>query len=115
MKNLWATLTMMFNVYFRKCNEVNILPVVKTFGLNDLMFFHKIVNIQIPTKLPNYIVKYKYKSISRLRNNHLDHECYVCNLEYGNTVKTKSPLLLLEGYFYRVMEQITFTNQTDAL
>ena len=87
------------DVYFGKCNEVNILPVSKTFDLNDLMFFHKIVNGQIPTKLPSYITK--YNGISRLRNNHLDHECYVCNLEYSNNAKTKSPLLA--GYFYRVI------------
>ena len=87
------------DVYFGKCNEVNISPVSKTFDLNNLMFFHKIVNGQNPTKLPSYITK--YNGISRLTNNHLDHECYVCNLEYSNNAKTKSPLLA--GYFYRII------------
>ena len=86
-------------VYFRKCSEVDILPISKTLDFNDLMFFHKIVYGQIPTKFPNYISK--YNGISRLRNSYLDHECFVCNLDYAINAKTKNPLLT--GYFYRVI------------
>ena len=80
-------------VYFKKCNEVNILPVSKIFDLNDLIIFHKIVNCQIPTKLPN--------GASRLRNNRLDYECYVCNLEHSAYAKSKSTLFT--NYFCRVV------------
>ena len=59
--------------------------------LHDLIFFHKIVNCQIPTKLPNYVLK--YSGASRLRNNRLDYECYVCNLEHSAYAKSKSPLV----------------------
>ena len=86
-------------VYFKKCNEVNILPVTKIFDLNDLILFHKIVNCQIPTKLPNYVLK--YSGASRLRNNRLDYEWYVCNLEHSAYAKSKSPLFT--NYFYRVV------------
>ena len=86
-------------VYFKKCNEVNILPVSKIFDLNDLIIFNKIVNCQIPTKLPNYVLK--YNGASRLRNNRLDYECYVCNLEHSAYAKSKSPLFT--NYFCRVV------------
>ena len=71
----------------------------KIFDLNDLIFFHKIVNCQIPTKLPNYVLI--HSGASRLRNNRLDYDCYVCNLEHSTYAKSKSPLFT--NYFYRVV------------
>ena len=72
-------------VYVRKCKEVNLLPIFKLFDLRDLVLFHKIVNKYIPTNLPNYISR--DNGSSRLRDNHLDSECYVCNLD-NNAVIT---------------------------
>ena len=66
--------------YIKKCKEINILPISKKFDLNDLVFFHKIINGYVDTKLPEYVSKFTGES--RLRQNHLDSECYICDLNY---------------------------------
>ena len=76
---------------------VNILPISKKFDLNDLMFFYKIINGYIQIKMPNYVNK--FNGISRLRNNHLDNECYLCNLNNHDN-NLHSPLF--KNFYYRV-------------
>ena len=44
--------------YIKKCKEINILPISKKFDLNDLVFFHKIINGYVDTKLPDYVSKF---------------------------------------------------------
>ena len=58
--------------YIKKCKEINILSISKKFDLNDLVFFHKIINGYVDTKLPEYVSKFTGES--RLRQNHLDSE-----------------------------------------
>ena len=86
-------------VYVRKCKEVNLLPIFKLFDLRDLVLFHKIVNKYIPTNLPSYISR--FNGPSRLRDNHLDSECYVCNLANNAVISSRSPLF--KNYFYRTI------------
>ena len=83
--------------YIKKCKEINILPISKKFDLNDLVFFHKIINGFVETKLPDYVSKFTGES--RLRNNHLDTECYVCNINHS-TNSSRSPIY--RNFFYRV-------------
>ena len=66
----------------KKCWAVDILPICKKFDLNDLIFFHKIINGYVHTKLPDYISK--FTDISRLRENYLDSECYIYSLNHPN-------------------------------
>ena len=61
-------------MYYSKCKETDLLPLSKHFELNDLLFFHKIINQQIDIPLPSYIQRYSGQS--RLRNCHLDSHCY---------------------------------------
>ena len=70
--------------YMQKCRQINLLPISKIFDLNDLMFmfFHKIVHDYVPIRLPEYISK--FEGVSRLRENHLDSNCYTCNLNHPN-------------------------------
>ena len=44
--------------YYSNCKEVNILPLSKHFEVNDLIFFHKILNKHIDIPLPPYIQYY---------------------------------------------------------
>ena len=76
---------------------MNILPISKKFDLNDLVFFHKIINGFLETKLPDYVSKFTGES--RLRNNHLDTECYVCTINHS-TNSSRSPIY--RNFFYRV-------------
>ena len=69
-------------IYLKKCKHENLLPINKKFDLNDLIFFYKIIDRYIKVKLPNYVCK--FNGASRLRNNHLDSECYVCHLNNHN-------------------------------
>ena len=62
------------STYYSKCKETDLLPLSKHFELNDLLFFHKIINQQIDIRLPPYI--HKYNGQSRLRNYHLDSHSY---------------------------------------
>ena len=53
------------DTYIKKCREINILPIIKKFDLNDLILFYKIVNEYVHIDLPNYISK--FNGISKLR------------------------------------------------
>ncbi len=56
--------------YIMKCKEVNILPLSSKFDLNDLAFFHKVINNFIPVSLPEYLSF--YQGSSTLRQCHFD-------------------------------------------
>ena len=85
------------DIYLKKCRDIKILPINKKFDLNDVLFFHKIIHGYVHIKLPDYISK--FTDLSRLREKHLDSECYICNL-YHPSVSARSPLF--KNYFYRV-------------
>ena len=79
--------------YYSKCKETNILPLSKHFELNNLMFFHKILNQLINIQLPPYIQRYNRQS--RLCNSRLDTRCFVytpeiCGVMHSPLYKTFS-------------------------
>ena len=86
------------DTYIKKCREINILPIIKKFDLNDLILFHKIVNGYVHIDLPNYISK--FNGISKLRKKHLDPECYICELNHSDG-SVHSPIY--RNFFYRVI------------
>ncbi len=83
-----------YETYINKCKHVNILPLGLKFDLNDLLFFHKIIQRQVPIKLPTYLKLFDGQT--RLRTTHLDGRSYVSNLSIG-----KSTTLLNKSFFYR--------------
>ena len=85
--------------YLRKCKQINMLPISKIFELQDLVLFHKIVNGYISFNLPEYIKK--FDGASRLRNNHLDSECYICHIDYKQNICASSRNPIFRNYFYR--------------
>ena len=82
--------------YYKKCKEVNILPLRYRFDLNDLIFFHKIVYNTIDIEIPAYIKQYSGES--RLRSSRLDTLSYISTLDPVNT-STRSPLY--KSFFFR--------------
>ena len=87
-----------YETYINKCRKINLLPISKMFDLNDLILFHKIVFEYTPIKLPDYISK--FNGMSRLRERHLDSECYTYNLNHPNT-SSRSPIF--RNFFYRAI------------
>ena len=82
-------------IYFKKCRQVNCLPLSLRFTLNDLIFFHKIVNNIIPVSLPEYLTF--FNGNTRLRMSHLDKLSLVCSLLPRGPSKT----ILDKSFFYR--------------
>ena len=82
-------------VYIRKCKQVNIIPLRQRFILNDLIFFHKIVNELVPIHLPDYL-KF-FDGTTRLRSTHLDHLSLVSTV----TPRRNSFKVLEKSFFYR--------------
>ena len=84
-----------FEVYVRKCKQVNILPLRQRFILNDLILLHKIVNALVPICLPHYL-KW-FDGSTRLRTTHLDHLSLVSTINpRRNRYK-----ILEKSFFYR--------------
>ena len=66
-----------------------ISPMKVFFDINDLIYFHKIINNQIPLNIPKYIQPYTGQS--RLRQSKLDHMCYVCDYKSSSFPSCRSP------------------------
>ena len=84
------------DVYARKCQQVNLLPLSLRFILNDLILFHKAVHNYIPLDIPNYLSFFDGQS--RLRSCHLDHLSFVSSLIPKGSSTTKN---LEKSFFYR--------------
>ena len=81
-------------IYFQKCKDIDILPLSLKFDLNDLLFFHKVLNDLTAISLPSYLSF--YRGGSRLRNCHLDNLSIVSSL-----TPTRSNNPLAKSFFYR--------------
>lgn len=83
------------NIYLRKCKQLNLLPLLYRFNINDLILFHKIVNEKIPVDLPNYLTLFDGQT--RLRTTHLDSLSLVSNVN-SRTIGTNN---LNKSFFFR--------------
>ena len=43
------------NIYTRKCQQANVLPLLYIFNINDMVIFHQIVYKLIPLSMPDYL------------------------------------------------------------
>ena len=86
-------------IYLKKCYQTNLSPMKVFFDINDLIYFHKIINNQIPLNLPKYIQPYTGQS--RLRQSKLDDMCYVCDYKSSSFPSCRSPFY--KSFFYRVV------------
>ena len=86
--------------YISKCKAVNILPLSLKFDLNDLLFFHKVLNDLVPVPLPPYLSF--YQGNSRLRSCHLDSLSLVCSIiPRSSQSSIRSTNSLTKSFFYR--------------
>ena len=83
------------DVYKRKCQQVDILPLSSKFDLNDLIFLYKIVYEHIPVSLPTYLSF--YQGSSRLRRCHFDSLSLVSSIIPRSTQNNA----LSRSFFYR--------------
>ena len=81
-------------VYVQKCKNVDLIPLINRFELNDLLFFHKIIYGLIPVELPFYLSL--YQGNSRLRSTHLDSLSVVSSI-----IPQSSTNCLAKTFFYR--------------
>ncbi len=90
-------------VYIKKCKQIDILPLSQKFDLNDLIFFHKVINKTIPVPLPDYLSF--YQGGSRLRRCHLDSYSVVSSIvprsrqTSYHSASSNNPLS--KSFFYR--------------
>ena len=81
-------------LYNTKCKQVNLLPLLYRFDLNDLVLFHKIFHRLIPVSMPYYLSLF---SGNQLRTSHFDCLCFVSSiLPSGNSTRA-----LNKSFFYR--------------
>ena len=81
-------------LYITKCKEVNLLPMIHRFNLNDLVLFHKIFHKRVPVKMPPYLSLF---TGNRLRSSHLDSLCFVSSV----FPRGSSTAALNKSFFYR--------------
>ena len=87
---------------------LKILPLSAKLILNDLLFFHSIVNLQSPASLPFYIKFFDSSSSRQLRSCHLDRLCLVSSISpeisysYSHKLPGGSEYKTFENsFFYR--------------
>jgi hypothetical protein len=81
-------------VYLQKCKEVELLPLINRFELNDLVFFHKVVNNVVQVEMPSYLNP--PTGTSRLRSSHLDSKSFVSSITPNSSSGAFS-----KSFFYR--------------
>ena len=87
--------------YILKRKELDLLPIELHFKLNDLLFFHKIVNNLIPVSLPSYIIP--YSGSLRLRSSFLDPLSYIYDNSFCHPIKTNTNSIFYRSFYYRTM------------
>ena len=94
--------------YFIRCKLLKILPLSQKLILNDLLFFHAIVNMQSPAKLPAYMKFYDNGSSRQLRTSHYDRLCLISSISpkishsYSHNLPGGSEYKTFENsFFYR--------------
>ena len=50
--------------YVNRCMQIQIIPMLKFFDINDLVLFHKIIYERVPLSLPNFIHRYSGSGIT---------------------------------------------------
>ena len=85
--------------YVKKCYQTHLSPMKVFFDINDLTYFHKIINNQIPLILPKYIKPYTGQS--RLRQTNLDDMSFISTYNSSSFPSCRSPFF--KSFFYRVV------------
>ena len=87
-------------LYLNRCSQVNLIPMLAFFDINDLVFFHKIINNKIPMTLPSFLQPYIGQG--RLRNANLDSLSFSNNLHREvPSASSRSPFY--KSFFYKIV------------
>ena len=87
--------------YYKKCKELNILPICRRFDFKDLLFFHSVFYKYSVVQMPNYL---KLFSGSRLRSSHYDRLSFVSTVvprTPQNLNTENSSMGISKSFFYR--------------
>ena len=84
--------------YICKCKDLDVLPLELRFKLNDLLFFHKIINNLISVSLANYIKP--YGGTLRLRSTFLDLLSYIYDSSFGYPTITNTNSVVYRSLYY---------------
>ena len=86
--------------YLLRCSQINMIPMQAFFDINDLVFFHKIINNKIPFPLPEYL--HHYSGQGRLRQSNLDSLSYISTFALNSTTSSsRSPFY--KNFFHKVI------------
>ena len=86
--------------YVNKCMQIQIIPMLKFFDINDLVLFHKIIYERVPLSLPNFI--HRYSGSGRLRQANLDSLSFVSHVNSDhNNMSCRSPFY--KTFYYKVL------------
>ena len=88
------------SVYFKKCKDVNVLPMCYRFDFIDLILLYKIMHGLVQISFPSYL--HFYSNQSRLRFCHLDSHSLVCDIIPNTTAsQDRTTNAFANSFFYR--------------
>lgn len=85
-------------MYYLKCRNLDILPILFRFDLCDLVMFHKVFYQLCPVSFPSYLKPF---SGSSLRSCHLDDLCLTSEIIPTNSSSDTSFHPFTSSFFYR--------------
>ena len=86
--------------YLNRCMQIQIIPMLKFFDINDLILFHKIIYGKVPISLPNFI--HRYSGHGRLRQVNLDSLSFVSHSNSDHIIKScRSPFY--KSFYHKVL------------
>lgn len=88
------------SVYWKKCKDVNVLPMTYRFEFTDLILFHKVIHGLVQVNFPSYL--HFYSNQTRLRFCHLDTLSLVCDIiPRTSTSQDRTNNAFANSFFYR--------------
>ena len=86
--------------YVNRCMQIQIIPMLKFFDINDLVLFHKTIYERVPLSLPNFI--HRYSGSGRLRQANLDSLSFVSQVNSDhNNMSCRSPFY--KTFYHKVL------------
>ena len=73
--------------YFKKCKDIDLLPLKSKLELFDILLFHKIIHRKVAIKLPHYIT---IAPETNLRSSHKDPLTFISLLKPRFTCKVET-------------------------
>ena len=86
--------------YVNRCMQIQIIPMLKFFDINDLVLLHEIIYEKVPLSLPNFV--HRYSGSGRLRQANLDSLLFVSHVNSDhNNMPCRSPFY--KTFYHKVL------------